>query len=536
MFLHLILRSVSKSRLTIVMLRKDNFCNGKTTTEKTSFNSEKDTNMADYESAIQKLNTLQSNAASIRQSIINKKMLTNLDDTVKYLNRSGISLEQLDKLSVIHVSGTKGKGSTCALSESILREYGIRTGFFSSPHLVSVTERIRINGEAISKEKFSKIFWKVFNRLDKHKESDTDLPAYFKFLTILCFHVFFEEKVDVAILEVGIGGEYDSTNVVRNTTTAGITSLGLEHTNILGDTIEEITIQKSGIIKPFSKVYTNVYQEACLDILKKKAAQKEAKLIQVPKISEYYWPKGVEVDKLNKMAQLNGSLAIQLAYNWLRKSGTQDLNGLSEEIKSDDITLAISDRVVKAFDNCVWPGRCQTMDFHNLRIHLDGAHTPESMKICGDWFKSVTTESENIPKILIFNATGERDSKALLTILSQRAKFDFACFVPNVPFTLKAVGDIQSAYGHQDQIQRAEMHARNWRYLTSNGISQQGESRLFETILEAFLFLKETFENRNIEILVTGSIHLLGATILALEEFEKCCQAQSFENKFKSEK
>lgn len=476
----------------------------------------------DYECAIQKLNTLQSNAASIRQSIINKKMLTNLDDTVKNLNNSGISLEELDKLSVIHVSGTKGKGSTCALVESILREHGVRTGFFSSPHLVSVTERIRINGEAISKKKFSKAFWKVFNTLDKNKESDSEMPAYFKFLTILCFHIFFEEKVDVAILEVGIGGEFDSTNIVRNTLTAGITTLGLEHTNILGDTIEEITIQKAGIIKPYSRVYTNVKQTNCLDILRKKAAEKNAKIIQVPGISEYYWPKGVNIEKFNKMAHLNGSLAIQLAYDWLRESYMKNLDGLSVEPKLHDITLTISERVVKAFENCIWPGRCQTMNFHNLRIHLDGAHTLESMEICGDWFKSATEDSHNIPKILIFNATGERDSKALLNILSQRTNFDVACFVPNVPFNQKAVGDIHSVYGHQDQIHRAEFHAQNWKDLTRMRHIAQGESRVFGTILEAFQHLRKQFGDREIEVLVTGSIHLLGASILALEEFEKC--------------
>ncbi|XP_055914844.1 folylpolyglutamate synthase, mitochondrial [Eupeodes corollae] len=534
MFMQFISRSVRSSRLTLDMLRKNSISNGTAIPPgKASFKGTEATDTEEYEMAIQKLNTLQSNAASIRESITNKKMLTNLNDTIKYLNRSGLSLEELDKLSVIHVSGTKGKGSTCALSESILREYGVRTGFFSSPHLVSVTERIRINGEAISKKKFTQYFWKIFNRLEKHKDTDNDLPAYFKFLTILCFHVFLEEKVDVAILEVGIGGEYDSTNVVRNTSIAGITSLGLEHTNILGDTIEEITIQKAGIIKDFSNLYTNVKQQVCLDILRNKANQKNAKIIQVPEITEYHWPKGVTAESLNKIVQLNGSLAIQLAYNWLKKSGTQNLNGLSAEIKSDDIILSISDRVIKAFDNCLWPGRLQIMNFYNLRIHLDGAHTLESMEICGDWFRSVTKKSYKNPKILIFNATGERDSMAMLTILSNRANFNDAFFVPNIPFTLNAVGDIHSVYGHTDQIRKAESHASNWRKLTeSDGIHRGGEGRVFGTILEAFLQLQKKFENTQVDVLVTGSIHLLGATILALEEFEK----QIIENKIEAEK
>lgn len=526
--MHLTLRSVRRSRLTLVMLQKSSFCNGKTNNRVEEFcENDKSSEIIDYERAIHKLNTLQSNAASIRQSIINKKMLTNLDDTIKYLNRSGISLEDLDKLSVIHVSGTKGKGSTCALTESILREYGVRTGFFSSPHLVSVTERIRINGEAISKKKFAKIFWKVFNKLDKEKDSDSDFPAYFKFLTIMCFHVFFEEKVDVAIVEVGIGGEFDSTNIVRNTTTVGITTLGLEHTNILGDTIEDITIQKAGIIKPFARAYTNVKQPSCLEILKQVAAKKHAKLIPVPDISEYCWQKEIAKNNMNKMAELNGSLAIQLAYNWLRESGkTKGINEFSKKIMSDDIILSISDRVERAFSNCIWPGRCQIINFNNLRIHFDGAHTPESMNICVDWFESVTKESSNIPKILIFNATGERDSTALLNILSHKTNFDICCFVPNIPFNFNTVGDIHSVYSYQDQHRKAEFHEKSWCDIKKNGINEYGESRAFETILEAFLFLRKRIENNKVNILITGSIHLIGATIIALEEFEKCLKTQ----------
>lgn len=107
------------------------------------------------------------------------------------------------------------QGSTCALTESILRSFGIKTGFYSSPHLISVTERIRINGMPISQDKFTRFFWKVYDRLIINKEHDNDMPAYFKFLTILGFHIFSDEKVDVAVIEVGIGGENDCTNVIR---------------------------------------------------------------------------------------------------------------------------------------------------------------------------------------------------------------------------------------------------------------------------------------------------------------------------------
>nr|XP_022322948.1 folylpolyglutamate synthase, mitochondrial-like [Crassostrea virginica] len=121
--------------------------------------------------AVTKLNTLQSNAQTlekIRQQR-GKRSEQNIPNMIKFVERVGITLDDVDRLSVIHVSGTKGKGSTCAFCESILRHQGYRTGFFSSPHLVEVRERLRINGIPISREKFTEYFWDVFGKLEKTK-------------------------------------------------------------------------------------------------------------------------------------------------------------------------------------------------------------------------------------------------------------------------------------------------------------------------------------------------------------------------------
>ena len=185
------------------------------------------------------LNSLQTNAITLKKTRKERQanVHLNLPITRKYLERSGMSLEDLDQLKIIHVSGTKGKGSTCAFSESILRQSGLKTGFYSSPHLVSVTERIRINGEPIDQvgrakyfppvetvcclqEKFTSYFWSVYDKVCKGKEEE-DRPPYFKFLTILAFNIFFREQVDVAVIEVGIGGEYDCTNIIRKPVVTG---------------------------------------------------------------------------------------------------------------------------------------------------------------------------------------------------------------------------------------------------------------------------------------------------------------------------
>ena len=175
-----------------------------------------------YDEAVAALNNLQTNAALLQKvrKERQKNVHLNLPQTLKYLERSGMTLNDLDTLKIIHVSGTKGKGSTCAFCESILRHSGLKTGFYSSPHLVTVRERIRINGEPIEQDKFTSYFWSVYDKVCKGRE-DEDRPPYFKFLTILAFNIFWKEKVDVAIVEVGIGGAYDCTNIIRKPSVTG---------------------------------------------------------------------------------------------------------------------------------------------------------------------------------------------------------------------------------------------------------------------------------------------------------------------------
>ncbi len=176
-----------------------------------------------------------------------------------------------------------GKGSTCAFTESILRQYGLKTGFFSSPHLVSVTERIRINGQPLSQEKFAQHFWQVYDKLE-------DKPAYFKFLTVMAFNVFIEEKVDVAVIEVGIGGAFDSTNVIERPICVGITLLDFDHVKVLGNTIEEIAWHKAGIMKPGTVAFANPNQpESALITLQERAKEIGCQIFTAPDLDYYNW-------------------------------------------------------------------------------------------------------------------------------------------------------------------------------------------------------------------------------------------------------
>lgn len=214
-------------------------------------------------------------------------MVKSLESTRYFLSLVGIKPDDLNQLNVIHVAGTKGKGSTCAFVESILRHNGLKTGFYSSPHLVVVRERIRINGQSVTEEQFAFYFGQVYNKINECKGREHGMPAYFNFLTVLAFYMFLVEKVDVAILEVGIGGEYDCTNVVPRPVVTGITSLDLDHCKLLGDTIEKIAWQKSGICKEGVPLFTVPQNEKAMQVLRERAAAKKSPFYVSPNWSLY---------------------------------------------------------------------------------------------------------------------------------------------------------------------------------------------------------------------------------------------------------
>ncbi len=191
------------------------------------------------------------------------KLITSKDNFYIDLGLDRISnvLDKLgnpqDDLNCIHVAGTNGKGSVCAIIESILRAAGYKTGLYTSPHIWEYTERIKVDGENISKEDFAKYTEQVFNTGIHLTE--------FEILTVIMFLYFKEKKVDVAILETGMGGRLDATNVIKKNLCSIITQIDLDHTDRLGDTKEKIAYEKAGIIKMGCPVITSMGYEEIKD-------------------------------------------------------------------------------------------------------------------------------------------------------------------------------------------------------------------------------------------------------------------------------
>ncbi|XP_012287873.1 folylpolyglutamate synthase, mitochondrial-like [Orussus abietinus] len=520
-----------------------------------------------YKETVQVLNSLQSNASYIQK--FNKAQvspLTKLQDMDKLLLRSGITPKELDSLSVIHVAGTKGKGSTCAFTEAILRRHGFNTGFYSSPHLISVRERIRINGEPLNEFLFTKFFWKVYNELYSKKDNEEDMPPYFKFLTVLMFHVFVETNVDVAIIEVGIGGEYDCTNVVRNPVCVGITSLGLDHTKMLGDTLESIAYEKSGIFKPNTQAFTVPQPENAMKILVNRAIERNCKLNVVRSLENYPWKNelpnlGISCD----VQKYNAALAIEMAQTWIRhinknksllnsnvhlevrntsRSNTDTFYELNanQVIKIDptyhnfaehsiktiqnvenltyhtirDIfkkpcTLSL-EKTAEALSNCKWPGRTQILYGSCMTFYLDGAHTIESIAICCLWFKNATCHTYG-KRFLIFNLTGDRDAVCLLRSL-KTLNFDRTYFVPNIAGSNSTIDQENYSVPVEQQIIKCHKYCEIWgpNSIVMNNVSEalnhaKEESRLEHNFTPEY----------KTQVLVTGSLHLIGATLACLD-------------------
>ncbi|KAJ7994026.1 hypothetical protein DPEC_G00261680 [Dallia pectoralis] len=445
-----------------------------------------------YKEAVCTLNTLQTNASVLDQVRKERSELPNgqLLALHGFLHRTGLTVEDLDHLNAIHVTGTKGKGSSCAFTERILRGYGFRTGFYSSPHLVQVRERIRIDGQPISEELFTKYFWQVYTLLDATQDSQGgSMPAYFCFLTLLAFHVFLQERVDLAIVEVGIGGAYDCTNIIRNPWVCGISSLGLDHTSILGDSVEEIAWQKAGIFKPGVPAFTVKQPDGPMAVLQGRANEKRCPLWVCPDLELYESGTGpVLLSLAGKQQRYNASLALQLSKTWLERYQQSDIRLTTPTepnlLVSQATAFQPSIVMLKGLETTEWPGRTQTLRLGPVTYYLDGAHTTGSMQACVQWFNHQTQLDERehrgpVVRVLLFNATGERDSGAMLKLLVP-CQFDVAVFCPNITESITENNADQQNYNvsRENILTRCLDNQSSWQRLSGTEALQGSESEL----------------------------------------------------------
>ncbi|KAF3333994.1 folylpolyglutamate synthase isoform X2 [Carex littledalei] len=477
------------------------------------------TRNSSYEAAVSSLSSLITSRTRTDASSLNEQFNW-MFHYLKMLDLDG----PVSQLKVIHVAGTKGKGSTCTFSESILRCYGFRTGLFTSPHLMDVRERFRIDGVEISEEKFVKYFWWCWDRLQAKTDDKIPMPTYFRFLALLAFKIFSAEQVDVAVLEVGLGGKYDATNVVQAPVVCGISSLGYDHMDVLGNTLREIAGEKAGIFKKGVAAYTVPQPDEAMSALEHRASELGISLEVVQPLDAALLngqPLGLQGDH----QLVNAALAIALVRTWLQKTGHEDLISLD---CSDNGSLP--EQVIRGLTTASLQGRAQMVRLQDDDIspsevvfYLDGAHSPESMEVCGRWFShTIKEEKQEAPfkdlrQILVFNCMSVRDPELLLprlfnTCAHEGVQFNKAIFVPNQ----SQFNKLGSNTAPPPQPQQVDLTwqltlQRVWEKLLR---SEKGDnSAVFRSLPEAVDWIKETArrnKSTRFQVLVTGSLHLVG--------------------------
>ncbi|XP_065323400.1 folylpolyglutamate synthase, mitochondrial-like isoform X2 [Gordionus sp. m RMFG-2023] len=421
----------------------------------------------DYEEAVKCLNELQTNKDVLKEIRRNSDAyaLFNIPKVKHFIKLLNIQMEDIDALPIIHVSGTKGKGTTCAFTERILRNHGFKTGLFTSPHMLTVSERIKINGQPLSADKFCTYFWPIYERLRNSENINNGLvPSFFQFLTCMAFSVFMQEKVDVAIFEVGIGGQYDSTNIVRKPIVCGITSIGIDHVIVLGDTHSKIAWHKAGIIKPKVPVFTVMQPPDAMKVLMRRAHDNRSELKICPPLHNYdQFPASEKIKLRLKGAvyRINASLAIQLAHTFLQ----------NDKVDVDDIPVLgpifpLSAEYKSALEDCYLDGRSQIIKRGNTRFYLDGAHTLSSIKYSLKWFQKMSSTFSKHDRdpafVLVFNCTEDRDAAVLLKPLLN-FPFTRVVFSPSIEDnSLTKKETLNSMSSFQDQLDICANNKRLW--------------------------------------------------------------------------
>ena len=383
------------------------------------------------------------------------------------------------KLKVIHIGGTNGKGSTIAFLKNMLVKLGLRVGVFSSPYLIHYTDQISINGESIPEVKLEALMADYESLLEGEKSDVLQGTTEFEIITALAYDYFATEKVDVAIMEVGMGGLLDSTNVCQPILT-GITTIGLDHVALLGDTVEAIAEQKAGIIKQGIPLVTGRIAPEALAVIDRIAEGKDAPRIAygtdyqvghqesvvTGEVFDYTSPvrQGRFQTGLLGLHQIeNAGMALALLDIYCQEIGQE---------------LASNDLLAQALEETRWPGRLEVLSSEPMMI-LDGAHNPHAIKAL------LTTLQERFAdyhKEILFTCIKTKALEDMLDLLET---------VPNSQLTLTYFDDSRAT---DEKVMREVAASRNLNY-------QSWQEFLDQKMIED--------EEKKTVRIVTGSLYFL---------------------------
>lgn len=414
-----------------------------------------------------------------------------MENTREYLHYLGIHTDALykgkkvlfeDMPHVIHVAGTNGKGSVCAFLNGILTQAGYKTGMFTSPHLVEMTERFCINGIHVGKEKFADVCSQVKRHVEKGiQERRFSHPTFFEFLVGMAFVLFQEEQVDYMILETGLGGRLDATNIVKQPLACVITTIGYDHTEYLGGTIEEIAQEKAGIIKEGVPVVYDAGSETVSAVIERQAAKLHARTFPMTKEKcEILYFDKKNIDFLWKSEYYN-NMRIHLSTSALYQIQNAALAALTieqtdREHRIDAATLAEGIRRTR------WQGRMEWLWEYFL---IDGAHNESGMmQALG------TIGKMQADVILIYAAVRDKNYEEVIRMLCE--KLSLQCVIVTQPDTPRAVVTEELAgifarhytgpiYREKCVGNAMAMAQREWDRIVKDGTASQQNTIIFGT-------------------------------------------------------
>ena len=374
-------------------------------------------------------------------------------------------------LKSIHIAGTNGKGSTAAMITAFAKAHGLRVGTFTSPHMDSIRERIQLDGVPLGEEPF----WQaasVIKEVESRLLEEWGAFNYFEILTAMMFVVFQQEAVDLAIIEVGIGGLLDNTNVGHPLVSV-ITTIGLDHQDLLGSTLEEIAAQKAGIIKAGQQVVVGPVTRECMDVIRSTASKQGATVQAFGEGFSLVEDSYQDIELTIPLEQLalngtfqkeNATVAIRAFRSWMEATG--------RSVQPEFIEAAL--RVV------YWPGRMEVLQETPLVI-IDGAHNLPAIERLVQNMRTHVGKKQT----LLFSALTRKDSLQMLLRLQEA--------LPNVNIILTSFHPSRGM-----SIARSDVEA----YLDSRKISYE-ES--FEDVIDRFA---SSTEDKS-ELWVTGSLYFI---------------------------
>ena len=320
-----------------------------------------------------------------------------------------------ERYRTIHVTGTNGKGSVSAMLAGILRHSGIHTGFYSSPHLVSYTERIRVDGQAISEQEFADCLSSIKVYIDQMVADGEECPTQFEVLTALAFFYFAIKHVEYAVIEVGLGGLLDSTNVIVPEISV-ITNVTLEHADRCGGTLEGVAHHKAGIIKDDVPVVTAA-QGVALDIIRQQAEEKNADIFVA---GEDFSAEFISCESNFQRLEFSSGLlgAVKEPYT-LHLLGKHQIENAAVAVMAAKLIHNLDDRITnKTIDDALslvsWPARFERVEMGRQKIIIDGAHNPAGMAALRESLDLYYPAEE---RVLLLGILKDKDIDTMLDIL-----------------------------------------------------------------------------------------------------------------------